>query len=487
MTTELVAVLDVRAEPATQHWAEALRTRLADPGIAMVGARALVQLAGNKKQFSVQGPIIIGADTRLGAGHLADDPGPGGWLMVDQEASAIAPPALLARTAALAACTMPELAGDALWIDLCAQMRAAGSRLAWTPDVSFITPDAAIKPDTEYAFRQGGPAARALPWADPYHHPALSLQRQSAGHRTAFRSGARRPLGPSEPAGQRRAGDRCPGAERGPCVAPLRPLEADWAPEPMTAAELGRRAPASGCASTRKPPPPCTAPLIVPCTARRRGKRPNPPSPGPTRVFGTSPGLVKQLRALARPGQSVSLWRPALSSGIWQDFQGVNGLNTKPRVLWVDEGNAPGWFTDFVNATQDIAAWIVVERKGGTYSGAVARLSLPVNEVDWARALAELTPQILVRPADLDASADHTISLDGRRRRVPFAGRYTARPAVQPARGAFGQPAGCLAAGAANRDPRPDRDARARQARARRRTGAAHDRSRAAALGRLRG
>ncbi len=222
VTTPHVAILDIRAQPATQHWAEALRARLTDPGITMVAARALVPLATDKKQFSMQGPIIIGADTRLGAGHMADDPGPGGWLVVDQEASAVAPPALLARSAALAACTMPSLAGDALWIDLCAQLRAQGGRIAWTPDVSFITPPEAICPDTDHAFRQGGAGCARAALGRPIPPPGFVLARRSAGHRAAFRPGARRPSRSRQPAGERPAGRRRRSPERRAGAAPHR-------------------------------------------------------------------------------------------------------------------------------------------------------------------------------------------------------------------------------------------------------------------------
>ena len=132
VNTPLTAILDVRAQPTAPRWLEGLRSRLADPGVAMAGARTLVPVGNDVRQTLVQGPIIIGADTRLGAGHMPDDPGPGGWLLVDQEASAIAPPGLLVRSAALQACEFPVLQGDALWIDLCAQLRAAGARLVWT-------------------------------------------------------------------------------------------------------------------------------------------------------------------------------------------------------------------------------------------------------------------------------------------------------------------------------------------------------------------
>ena len=162
-----------RAE--SPHWLEALRARLADPAVALVGARTLVPLA-DKKRFMLQGPIVIGAEVRLGAEHLSDDPGQGGWLAVDQEASAVAPGAVLARRSALAAWTMPALRDDALWIDLCAQLRQTAQKIVWTPDVSFIAAAETVRPDPACAHRQGSPAAARLPWGDFYHHPALSLR-----------------------------------------------------------------------------------------------------------------------------------------------------------------------------------------------------------------------------------------------------------------------------------------------------------------------
>ena len=139
--TPLVAILDARMQEVTPHWLEGLLTRLADAGVAAVAARSITPMGADGRQGQVFGPVIIGADTRLGTGHGPLDPGPGGWLLVDQEASAITPPGLLARRAALAACHVPDhLEGDALWIDLCAQIRAAGARLVWTPDVSFVMP-----------------------------------------------------------------------------------------------------------------------------------------------------------------------------------------------------------------------------------------------------------------------------------------------------------------------------------------------------------
>jgi len=411
ITTPHTAILDVRAHPANPHWAEALRARLADPGVVLAAARTLVPLNNNARQLSVQGPIIPGAESRLGEGHLADDPGPGGWLTVDQEASAAAPPALLARTAALQACVFPTLTGDALWIDLCAQLRAQGGRIVWTPDVSFIAPASSIQLDPGATFRDGGEAARALPWADPYHHPALSL------HGDLLASEQRLGLvqaAPADPLSLLLSG----GADTAPQVLnaaralrSLGVLEASWSPEPLSAADIGRRAPTAWLRlNPAEPAAPHSPPYEVIFTTAPKPEA-KPAITQATQLYATSPGLVKKLRRLALPSQPVTLWRPALSRAVWEDLPLATALNTKPRVLWIDEGIAPAWFADFITATLDIAAWIVVERPGAKYSGAVARITQPTDEAGWARSLAELAPQILVRPADRDTDADHAKAL----------------------------------------------------------------------------
>lgn len=410
VSTPYVAVLDVRAETATSHWLPALRMRLADPGVALVAARTLMPLEGGNKSFAmVQGPIVIGADTRLGAGHMADDPGPGGWLLVDQEASALAPPGLLARTAALAACAFPALSGDALWIDLGAQLRAQGARLVWTPDVSFTMPAGTVHADAAAEFRQGSEVARALPWADPYHHPALSL------HGDLLADEARAGLvsaTPADPLDLLVTGDPGPGIAVLNTARTLRRdgmCSADWAPERPNAAELGRRAPA---AWVRVNPAVSAAPYsssyaVVYTALPLDMEVARPVLAEAASVYATSPALVAQLRGLGRPDQTVGLWRPTLSRHVWSSLQPTTGLNTKPRVLWVDEGNTPQWFQELISSTLESVAWIVVERSGETYAGAVARLTPPETEAAWAHVMVELGPQIMVRPANMEASADH--------------------------------------------------------------------------------
>jgi hypothetical protein len=412
--TELVLVLDARMRPAgaqwaNPHWAAALRARLADPAVAIAGARLLVPLGRDGRSFSVQGPIVIGADSRLGAGHLAEDPGPGGWLAVDQEASAIAP-ALLARRAALAGCVMPEaLAGDALWIELGAQLRGTGTRLVWTPDASLVGPPDCLQPDLEYRFRAGATGA-ALSWQDPYHHPALSLRGDLLA--PELRPGLVR-AGPADPcslllSGAPEAAEAVLGAVRDLRQAGL--AEASWSPAPMTAAELGRRA---ATRWLRLNPASAAPPLAPPYAAIFSVPPDAAPGPGAktaiaqaVQLYATSPGLVRQVQRLAPPRAMVTLWRPGISRQIWQEFSAASGLNTKPRLLWVDDGNAPPWFAELMEATGELAAWIVVERPEQRYGGAIARLRRPTDEQGWAAALAEVAPHVLLRPAAEAADAD---------------------------------------------------------------------------------
>jgi hypothetical protein len=407
VATPLLAIFDVRAQPTAPNWAQGLRARLADPAVVMAGARTLVPTGHDARLAAVQGPIVIGADTRLGAGHTPDDPGPGGWLLVDQEASAIAPPGLLARTAALQACIFPSLSGDALWIDLCAQLCATGAKLVWTPDVSFLAPPDVVQLDGASHFRTGTAAARALSWADPYHHPALSLHGDLLS--TESRTGLVHSV-PADPHSLLVSGDPIAGA---PVLNAARALrragitEADWVPEMPGAADLGRRAAAAWLRiNPLRAPHPHSPPYTAIYTAVPEHEA-IPALAAGAKIFATSPGLVAQLRRLAPLSQPIGLWRPALSPRIWQELTFGTGLNTKPRVLWFDEGIAPLWLADLINDTLEVASWIVVERKGARYAGSVARIAPQESEFAWAQACAELGPQIMVRPAATETHADH--------------------------------------------------------------------------------
>ena len=407
VTTEHLAIVDVRGKAATPDWQTVLRHRLADPRVALAGARTMVAAAQDKARFVVQGPIVIGAQARMGTGHFMDDPGPGGWLVVDQEVSAVAPPGLIARRSALAACTIPSQSGDALWIDICAQLRAAGGAVVWTPDVSFLMAAGLLRLDAECQFRAGSEVARAISWEDPFHHPAMSLRGDVLQAEPRLGLVRSAPLDPQSllltgPA------DLATGAINGArALRAMGVVEASWAPENVTVAEIGRRAPSSWI---RLNPETVALPHMDAYSAIvSRAPKPEAKAAlaAAIQLYATSPELVTQVRRLLPPSRYVALWRPALSRPVWADLSIGGGINTRPRLLWIDEGFEPGWLPDLINETMNDVLWIVVERPGGVYEGAVTRVRPPSSEQAWAAELAGLAPHILVRPADRQTEADH--------------------------------------------------------------------------------
>jgi GT2 family glycosyltransferase len=392
VTTEYLLLIDARSRPLTPGWGQALLNRLADPGVAMAAARLLVP-EGEPVRFAVRGPIIPGAETRLGAAHFADDPGPGGWLAVDQEAGAVAPAALIVRTATLTACDVPgRLAGDAFWAAICTQIRESGQRIVWTPDVSFIS-----LPETIEA------SAKDFD-GDAFHHPALALRgdllapelRTGLVRAAPFDAESLLISGPAD------IGYALLNAARG--LRGIGAMEASWAPEPLNPADILRRAPS--CWVRINPVLAAAQPYNAVFTASATPEQ-RAAIRGAARLFATSPALAAQLRKQAGPGQAVMLWRPALSRAIWHDVNLVTGLNTSPRILWIDEGIAPLWLPELINQTSASATWIVVENAGAQYAGATLRMKAPEDEQGWARDLCSLAPQIFLRPAHWQADADH--------------------------------------------------------------------------------
>lgn len=405
--TPLVIFLDARMQDITPHWQAQLRSRLADPGVVAIAARTITPNGADGRQAQVMGPIIIGAEARMGAKHGPLDPGPGGWLLVDQEASAVAPPGLLIRREALADCQFStSLQGDALWIDLCAQLRATGARLVWTPDVSFVMPPV-IAIDTQSSFRTASPAARALPWADPYHHPALSLHDDLLVAEKRIGLVAPTPL---DPGSLLLTGDvATAGAvtNAGRVLRQMGSIDVDWAPGSPTAADINRRAP-QGWVRINPSDPAGTA--AIPHMAIYTTLP--PPEAGAalthsTRIFATSPGLVKHVRKLAPAKTPVDLWRPALSGPLWQNFQSGTGLNTKPRVLWVDEGIAPAWFKELITETLGLVSWMIVGQSNiSSYGEGTTSLPRQETEQGWRDLFAIVGPQILMRPVETEVHAD---------------------------------------------------------------------------------
>jgi hypothetical protein len=392
VTTEFTAIIDARSRPLTPGWGQALLNRLADPGVAMAAARLLVP-EGEPVRFAVRGPIIPGAEDRLGATHCADDPGTGGWLAVDQEAGAVAPAALIARTRALAACDLSKpVSGDAFWAAICAQIRDAGQRIVWTPDVSFLS-----MPDTIEVNAQG------FDGGAPFHHPALALRGDLLAPEA--RTGLVR-AAPFDPQSLLITGPADTGFSLLNAARALRgigAMEASWAPEPLTNAEILRRAPSSW---VRINPARAASHPHIAVFTESAGPENRAAIHGAARLFATSPALAVQLRKFIAPGQAVTLWRPALSRAVWHDVNLVTGLNTSPRILWIDEGFAPPWLPELINQTSASATWIVVEHPGAHYAGATLRMKAPEDEQGWARDLCGLAPHIFLRPAHWQAAAD---------------------------------------------------------------------------------
>ncbi|WP_298285829.1 hypothetical protein [Acidocella sp.] len=406
--TAFVTVIDARAAAAQPQWVERLRLRLDDERVGLVGGRTLaVSLNEGRQQAFVQGPIVVGADTRLGAGHGVDDPGPGGWLLVDQEVSAVAPPGLMARRDALAACHFADLSGDALWIDLCAQLRQRGWAIVWTPDVSFLAPPEVVEVDAMGAFRGGSDVARGLGWLDPFHHPALSLHGDLLAAET--RTGLVR-AAPAEPCSVVISGDPQRGAAVLNAARAARRtgmVEADWVPELPSAGDIGRRAPAIWVRVNPERDAQPGSPDYVAVFSALPGDELAGGLAHMARAVATSPGLATRVQKLCPPGCTVELWRPALSRHVWGDLEFGKGMNSRPRILWVDEGVAPAWMADLIQATLDLASWIVVQRPGGAYDGAMGRIDPPESEYAWAKTLAELGPHLMVRPVGAEPALDH--------------------------------------------------------------------------------
>jgi hypothetical protein len=128
-------------------------------------------------------------------------------------------------------------------------------------------------------------------------------------------------------------------------------------------------------------------------------------------LVATSPALVQKVKTLLPPGRQVALWRPALSRPIWQDVKRGAGLNTMPRVLWIDEGIAPAWLPEMLNEMAAKITWIVVERAEGQYAGSIARLRTPADETSWARELSVLAPHVLFRPVEAKVETDCYMAL----------------------------------------------------------------------------
>jgi hypothetical protein len=277
--------------------------------------------------------------------------------------------------------------------------------------VSFVLGAGLLRLDGECLFRTGSEIARTMPWEDAFHHPALALRGDLLQGEP--RLGLIR-AAPADPRSLLLTGQAqlAMGAINGArALRAMGVVEASWAPESVTAAEIGRRAPTGWL---RLNPETAALPHMDAYVAIV-SKAPKPEAKAAlaaaTELYATSPELVAQVRRLLPPHRGVRLWRPALSRPIWAELSIGSGINSRPRILWIDEGIEPPWLPDLINETMNDALWIVGERPGGVYQGAVTRLRPAPTEQAWATELAGVAPHILVRPADRQIEADHYTSL----------------------------------------------------------------------------
>ncbi len=412
--SEAVVWMDARCEPSDPDWLGNLLVRLAQDAVGLVGARAVVPGGFGD---SLVGPLVLGAGNGvgyLGIGRPPNDPGPGGWLAVDQRASGVAPPCLAARRSVLAELTPAELPGAYFWMDLCRQAGERGWQVLWTPwvSVSWRVPAASLAPDDRDA--AAWIRGRWGAW-DPWHHPALPI----TGDLLApdDRIGLAAPA-PADGADTLMTGDA---RDTGVAVDAARAVRASgagsvsWVPDPVTEAEILRRAPARWIRVN--PQQPVNDPALPYVALFTRPADTRDPEPVRScmreagRVFVTSPGLEQHVRKVAGARAEIELSRPRLSRRVWDKLRRNTAGHGNVRVLWVDEGTSPSWWTELMSAWADRVSWLVVQREGTLYRGPVARIDPPLDDDGWARELAASAPHILLRPAAGAGWPDRRLSL----------------------------------------------------------------------------
>lgn len=343
----------------------------------------------------LHGPLLFGANARLGEGYEASSPGPGGWLATTQPVDAVDGPIVLVRRGAG---FDPEAKS---WSALCASLRAApdttdAPRLSayWTPRRQVEIPDPGQAPSAEVA------AARAIPYRGIHHHPAMSL------------SGSPLLL-------EGRTG--LVGTEAAVLItAPGQPEDA-----PIIGATRFAREHAGLCAGVVAEPVDALSIL----RARRQGRRwvrVNPKLPirhpgtgaeipadvtvwsalpademrdavcGAERSVATSLRLASRLKGMG--ARNVTVAPPRLSRAVWSAFT-PGTAKPRPVVLWVEEtGIDVPWIDQAIRETADQVAWTILSQTSREMPGNVTQRPVPVFEEDWARVLAETGASVLLRP-----------------------------------------------------------------------------------------
>ncbi len=362
---------------------------------ALKDAGAVAPLAffrDGERTARLQGPLLFGADARIGQGYEATSPGPGGWLATTQPVDAVDGPIVALRAGAV---FDPEAAS---WAALCASLRAGpeGPALSayWTPRRQVEIPDPGPAPDVEVA------AAQAIAYRGIHHHPAMTISGSPLilegrpGLVDVEAAALISTAGLPEDGRTIAAARFARGAGR---------LQAGMAAEPIDAPSI-LRALRQGRRWIRLNPrqrlmQPGTedeiaADMLIWSTLPAEGTAETLRAAGHS--VATSAGLAARLRGMG--ARSVSVAPPRLTRELWAGFT-PGKAQAKPVVLWVREsGVEVPWIDQILHDTADRLAWTVVSQDKPALPGHVAHRPVPVYEEDWVRLFAETGAAILLRP-----------------------------------------------------------------------------------------
>lgn len=402
---EVVVFLELDAHTSDPTWLAHLQGRLEDPSdrVGMIGARA--EYPDPDVDSRMAGPLLLGGDDGVGVvglGRTAGDPGPGGWLLGPQSVDGVAPPCVALRGELLRSAKIDaHLDGALLWLDLSMQIWDEGFSVVWDPSVSVQCPRVpSYATQGGHDFAAGCERLRGR-WgcASRHHHPMLALKGD-------ILSQVNPGLAPPAPGGVPYAllSGAIEGAEL--AVEWLRAgrmsgeLIAGWAPEPIPITELRRLAPQ---AWLRVNPDCLVSEPDAPAWRALYSRVPKDGTPlkemgtQAEQVYATSPVLADVLRKRSYNRMKPEFVLPRLSSRLWSEIADLERVGrNRPRVLWVDEGDAPDWITDLLSIGG--IDWFVVEGGDRRYDGPIATRPLPTDEMGWRDLFLEATPNLVIRP-----------------------------------------------------------------------------------------
>lgn len=392
-----VAIVDPVSAPSSDD----IITSLASLLKAYPEAGAIAPLTffrDSERTPRLRGPLLFGAESRIGALYEAGSPGPGGWLATTQPVDAVDGPLVIVRKGV----TFKPDARN--WAEICETLLAgqgfdgapagAGLSVFWTPRRQIEIAAPGSGPDAEVK------ATSTIPYRGNHHHPSMTVS--GSPLMLEGRSG----LVCSDPAvlvtarglpddGRALSAVRFARQQNG--------IQASVANDPIDVLSI-LRARQQGRRWVRINP---QYNLLHPRTGEIIQADVNLWSIAPSLMFrdvtlaarstiATSGRLVAKLRGMG--ARDVELRRPKLVRDVWESFSPRFAVN-KPAALWVEEHgvNVP-WIEQLVKQTCDRIAWTVITGKEHKFASNVVRKPLPVFEEEWARLFQEIGASIFVRP-----------------------------------------------------------------------------------------